>query len=900
MKKKAKKIIIIVSSIIAFLLLLMILLPIFFKNDLMNLAKKEINKNLNAEVNFTDFGLNLFSSFPNFSFSLDNLTVIGKDEFAKDTLANLKNFKFVLDLMSVISGDKVKIIAVEINEPKIFAHVDTSGKANWNITKPSAEIPKEEKKDTVASKFNVHLKRYAINNADIIFKNDSSNMSVELKNFSHSGKGDFSQDKFVLETRTTADEVTFSNGGVKFLNKVKPDIKFDIEIDNLNKKFTFKENYVKMNEFQFSFDGFVQMLKDNNMNMDINFKSNKNEFKSILSMVPSIFKKNFDKIKTSGSFVFNGSVKGNYGENVLPAFNFNLKVDNSMFQYPDLPDAAENINMDLTINKSEGPADNTVINMNKFHIEFAKNPFDAKLIVKTPVSDPDIDAKFTGKIDLANVIKIIPMEDVNKLAGIANMDLILNGKSSFVEKEEYESFKADGKFELNNLEYEAKDTKPIKIPKILMEFNPKNVDLKACNVLIGSSDLEATGSLSNFIPFALKKKEVLKGNLNLSSRNLNLDEIMAKSGAEQKQANVQTAETQPVSKLSAPEIPDNIDFSLNTHIDKMKFDNLEYTNISGGLKIKDQKVILGGEGNNKYFQLSALEGSFGLNGQYDPKIPQRPRIDFDLFIKDLDIQKSAEQFVTIKNFAPVAKNASGKFTSSMKLTSQLKDDMMPSYESINANGSVNLNNVEIKNLKILTEIADKLKIDKFKQLALNNTKFDFEIKNGKIIVKPFTLNVYNSKMTVSGSNSLDQTIDYEAKIDIPRSQFGENANNIISGLTNKVNKLGVTLKPSEIINVILSITGKFDDPKVSPKFSNPLNTQEVTDQIKDKVNEEIDKKKKELEDKAKEIEKKAQEEVDKKKKELEEKAKQEAEKKKKELEDKVKKEAQDKLKKLFK
>ena len=46
-------------------ILAMILIPLLFKSQILNKTKDEINKNVNAKVEFTDLSLSLFRHFPN-------------------------------------------------------------------------------------------------------------------------------------------------------------------------------------------------------------------------------------------------------------------------------------------------------------------------------------------------------------------------------------------------------------------------------------------------------------------------------------------------------------------------------------------------------------------------------------------------------------------------------------------------------------------------------------------------------------------------------------------------------------------------------------------------------------------------------------------------------------------
>ena len=91
----------ILGIVVILIIALAFILPIVFKGKIIDLAKEEINKNVNATIDFRDINLSLFKSFPNFNLSIDGLTVVGKDEFISDTLANILsiNISFLMIIM---------------------------------------------------------------------------------------------------------------------------------------------------------------------------------------------------------------------------------------------------------------------------------------------------------------------------------------------------------------------------------------------------------------------------------------------------------------------------------------------------------------------------------------------------------------------------------------------------------------------------------------------------------------------------------------------------------------------------------------------------------------------------------------------------------------------------------
>ena len=112
----------ILAGIIVILVALIIILPIVFKGEIIDLAKTEINKNVNATIDFSDMDVSLIKNFPNFSLAIEGLTIVGKDAYAGDTMADIKQIGIVIDLLSVIKGEmyEVKKVLRDENLSPIF------------------------------------------------------------------------------------------------------------------------------------------------------------------------------------------------------------------------------------------------------------------------------------------------------------------------------------------------------------------------------------------------------------------------------------------------------------------------------------------------------------------------------------------------------------------------------------------------------------------------------------------------------------------------------------------------------------------------------------------------------------------------------------------------------------
>ncbi len=893
-----KKALLIIGIVIALLLGAAVVLPIIYKDKIIALVKDEANKNLNAKVNFGDFGLSLISSFPDFRICMEDISVANINEFEGDTLAFIKELNLDVDIMSVIKGKEIGINAIILDAPKIYAHVLKDGKANWDITKPSADTAAATTSEP--STFSMKLKKLKINNGEIIYNDEDGNMFASLKDLDLTLKGDMTQDNTSLDTETKIAATDVVMDGIKYLSKTNVELKAGIDADLKNSRYTFRENELRLNNLFLGFDGWLAMPAED-IDMDIKFNAKKTDFKNILSLIPAVYAKDFESVKTEGKLALDGFAKGRYNEKMLPAFGLKILVENAMFKYPDLPKQVDNINIDVKIDNPGVDADLTVIDISKFKFAIAENPVDMKFLIMTPVSDPNIDGKIAGKIDLSSVKDVMPLDEGAELNGKIIADITLKGKKSSIDKERYSEFDAKGEFIAMDMKYAAKDLpQAVDIKYAQLKFTPAYVELASFDSKIGKSDFRANGKIENFLDYFFSDNGLLKGNFNLTSNIIDLNEFMSSED--------ETAATTPdTASLSVIDVPGNIDFTMTTAIGKLLYDNIEMSNVKGKLTIKDKKVALSG------LDMNLLDGSMNLAGTYDVNNIKKPLVDFDIAVNNFDVTKTFNTFNTVQTLAPVGKYVKGKFSTSLKFKTELDSKMEPVLNTLTGGGKLATNKVSLEGFAPVDKVADALKMPKLKKQELNNLNLSYKFENGRVAVEPFDMSFAGFKTKVGGSTGFDQTIDYVMNFEIPRAEFGGQPNAVLDNLVSQANAKGAGVNVGEKINVNALIGGTVTNPTVKTGLKDAAN--DVMDDLKKRAEEELQKQKEELERKAREeadklknqAEQKAKEEADKlkqeaekKKKELEEKARQEAEKKKKEAEKKAKEEAEKKLKGLFK
>jgi hypothetical protein len=490
-----KKFILISLILINVVLLAAVILPVIYEDDIKAKINEEINKNVNAKVYFGSFGLGIFRDFPNLTASLDDFGVVNLAPFEGDTLLSAQSVGVGIDFWSIFDKE-FKINGITINQPKMHVKVLKNGDANYNIAKetPQTEI------DTAKSAFAAQIDHWQIKDGLIIYDDAVNQTFVKMQGFNHEGSGDFETDLFDLNLKVKIDSFTAEYEKTNYMNKKQIEVGMTLEANMKDMKFTFKDNASRINDFVFAFNGWFQMLQ-NGYDMDINFNAKKTDFKTLLSLAPSIYTANFKDIKTEGKAAFEGYVRGIFNDKRFPIYNIRLQAFDAMFQYPSLPTPVTDINVDMEIDNKDGILEKNVLDIRKFNMNLGTNPISGKLIIKG-LTRYNLKADIKAKINLAEMTQIFPIQGMT-LKGLFDLRLLANGEYNdalkIIPKIDAQMSLKDG--------FVKSESYPLPIEKINVQANAKNetgkmqdtyVNMPQASILLEGKPFYAKGSFKNF------------------------------------------------------------------------------------------------------------------------------------------------------------------------------------------------------------------------------------------------------------------------------------------------------------------------------------------------------------------------------------------------------------------
>ena len=841
-----KKSLVVLGVLLVSLLGILIAVPILFKEDAKKAVDDAIAEQVNAHVFYDQegFSLSLFENFPNFTFSMKDFGVSGIDTFASDTLIQVASFEITLDLLSVISGEQIMINEISLKSPEITILSLSNGQNNYDIFKETTDNTPSKTPTEEELTFSLAIKKWQIIDGNFTYDDLLNGIHTSLLGINHIGSGDFSQDIFDLMTKTTIVSVDLNYEGTNYLKEKTFDADLNMKMNLPDSKYTFSDNSLTLGALSVGLNGDVILPADSDMVLDIEFQSLDMSIKSILSLLPGDYSSYLENVSADGEVGIEGKVSGVYNELRLPDININAMIFNGYLAYQEYPLPIEEVQLEAALVIPGVNMDLLSFSMPHFSMQVEGQDFQAQMEFNN-LANYTWDLNASGGLDLGKIFQIIPVEGMD-LKGLISGSFETSGNMLLIEEEKYEQLPTKGRVQVTDFSI-SDETHPvdIRITEADLSFDNEQIALTQFKVLFGESDLQMTGTLENFIGYALEPSEVLHGKLNFNAKILNLNPFLTATDTSVTDAAVDTA------VLEIIRIPINIDVALNTQIGRLLYDNLEFNDMEGKITMSEGIAQL----DNLDFNL--LAGGFLMSGFYNSN-PPLPLFNFNFKISSMSIKETFSSFNTIQEMAPMAKDLAGVFSTEFVTDGVLDTAMMPVMESLFTFGLIDLESTTYSNPKFIKGL-NKITGDKEEMLKLQDINFEYTIEDGTLIIEPFDFKLAGRTTTVYGSSGISgiqANMDYTLETDLKTGNLGAAANNMIASLT------GLNDLVAEEVRIKIKIERNYEDPQFRLDGISNTKKSPGDKKIKDLAKERA---KNKLKKQQKLAEKKIQEELDKQK-----------------------------------
>lgn len=392
-----------------------------YRDDIRVRIEKELDKQINANIFFEDLHLSLTRHFPDITITLSRVEIVGVKSFTGDTLARVDEFDIAINPESFLWGKEIDLNSIHFSKPAVNLKARLDGMTNFNILK--RDTGQRDVKST--GDINLAIDEIVIDDGRLSYHDERTGTHLDMEGLSYKGHGDFEMDIFDFVSAAHVSHMNFGNSGIEYLVDKEVNIDLTIELNLPEKRYTVKQNNIRINHFTFALDGMVSET-DDGMVLDLRYGSAETEFKNIVSLIPGVFMRDFQHIATRGELAFQGFIQGNYSPQTgrWPSFSTRLSVKDGWFKLDTLPDPIENIRVEFELRNSTGNPDSTVIDISQFAFDMRNHPVAGRIKFIGKGSWVDVDVK--ADLDLSELERMYPVKGLD-IGGTAGFEFKARG-----------------------------------------------------------------------------------------------------------------------------------------------------------------------------------------------------------------------------------------------------------------------------------------------------------------------------------------------------------------------------------------------------------------------------------------------------------------------------------------
>jgi hypothetical protein len=140
----------------------------------------------------------------------------------------------------------------------------------------------------------------------------------------------------------------------------------------------------------------------------------------------------------------------------------------------------------------------------------------------------------------------------------------------------------------------------------------------------------------------------------------------------------------------------------------------------------------------------------------------------------------------------------------------MTNGLSPILTTLDGTGLANIIQAKIDATKmpLANTLNSQLKVVDINNLSIKDVITTFRFENGNVNISPLAFEVKDIKVNVQGKHSLNNTMDYQIKLNLPAKYLGNEVRNQLAKLNNiNIDEMKVDLP--------LSITGQLTQPKIN-------------------------------------------------------------------------------------
>ncbi|MBQ8958574.1 MAG: hypothetical protein IJ057_08785 [Bacteroidales bacterium] len=301
----------------------------------------------------------------------------------------------------------------------------------------------------------------------------------------------------------------------------------------------------------------------------------------------------------------------------------------------------------------------------------------------------------------------------------------------------------------------------IHISNIDFLFNSHELDFKKSTFRIGKSDMSLQGSVVGIKEWMEGHDNMMKGELQLTSDMLDINEIMDLTSGLGRKDDDATLATSSATESKEDEpflVPEGVDFTFGIKTKRSVYDNFDLNNLSGTMTVKDGTLILQEIG----FTNKAAE--MQLTAMYQSPRPNNLFLAMDFHLLNVQINDLLTMIPYIDTLVPMLKTFDGQAEFHIGAETNLKSNYEPKISTLRAAADIEGKNLTVNDKFTFTKITDMLDVSTNGEYRVDSLDVQLTAFKDEIDLWPSQIAIGKYKVTVDGRMTLDKNGEYHLSV----------------------------------------------------------------------------------------------------------------------------------------
>ncbi|GGK74294.1 hypothetical protein GCM10011405_22950 [Rufibacter glacialis] len=753
-----------------------------YQDKIIQLFIAEANQHIKTKVTVEKIEVTWWEHFPQVAIRLQQVEVTEAVPGSTVPLAKLKKVYASFRPWDLL-GRSYRIRELHLEEGEVYARVLPNGKVNYRFFQ-SADTVQDETLD-------FDLQHIGLRNVHVVYQDAPRQQKFSVQ--AHALTAALALEGPVLQVKAQGDAFihTLAIGQNDYLKEKRVTLASKLSIDTQQKTIALEPSELQIAKAVYQVGGQIAYSQKTRVDLHVNGKNT--DVQSILALLPPRISRQWGQYRSNGEVYFKGKVKGEVSSRKSPFLDFAFGARGATFYHPELKEKIERVSLEGRFtNGAQRSSQTSLLELRKIQGRLHGKPFSGEVVYQN-FTDPTLRLQARAQVDVAHVLGLFPVKHLRSGSGQAQVQFSFAGNLRAFRANPYHSgVKAAGTASLQQVSLRFRQH-PLPLTGLTGSFRLRGNDIAITDLkgMFGSTDVQVKGSFRNALAWVFFRGQRLKIEADVSSRFLNLNQVLAASEGKSSGA---AAGRGGKAEAYGFNMPARLELDLNTTVKRVQFRRFKGRQLQGKVQLKDQVISTPG------LAIQAVGGRFKVQGRMDARRPLI-KVTSVATLENINVdslfyvcEDFGQQFITQRHLR-------GELTAQINSETYFDHHLSPRTDLVRAEVNTILRNGQLLNFAPMQKLSLFVKRGELAHLRFSEIKNNFYIRNRTVYIPEMEIKSNAGRLstiTVSGTHTFDQQMDYRVRLPLKnhRPDKDERFGVIATGAENNPN-LFLTVKGQE-------------------------------------------------------------------------------------------------------